>query len=240
MTEIIPAIIPKSFEDLEHKMSLVNGIVNLVQVDVCDGKFVPSKCWPYIGDEQGNFQKIVAEEEGFPFWQSLDFEADLMIKDPENVVDNWVKAGAKRIIIHVESSPRLLKFVKEFRKKYGYFGESIIGVELGIAIDIKTPNESLDEYLRLDDRGLPLVDFVQFMGIDNVGFQHQGFDSAVLGKIKSLRESHPDTIISVDGGVNLEDIEDLVAAGVNRLVSGSAIYESENIKDTIEEMRKIN
>ncbi len=238
MTEIIPAIIPQSFEDLQHKMSLVNGLTNLVQIDVCDGKFVPSKCWPYIGDS-GDFQKIVEEVEGFPFWQSLDFEVDLMIKNPETVAEDWIKAGAKRLIFHVESSPKILRFIKELRSKYGYIGESTVNVEIGIALDIKTPNETIDEFLTLDISGLPLVDFVQFMGIDNVGYQGQHFDKAVLGKIGNLRENYPDVIISVDGGVNLENIDDLADAGVNRIVSGSAIFESENIKDTIEEMKKI-
>ena len=238
MTEIIPAIIPKSFEDLQHKMSLVNGLANLVQIDICDGKFVPSKCWPYTGDD-GDFQKIVEEVEGFPFWQSLDFEVDMMIKDPETVAEDWIKAGAKRIIFHVESSPRILRFIKELRDKYGYMGESAVNVEIGIALDIKTPNENIDEFLELDNRGLSLVDFVQFMGIDDVGYQGQHFDKAVLGKIENLRTNYPDVIISVDGGVNLENIDDLVGAGVNRIVSGSAIYESENIKDTIEAMKKI-
>ncbi len=49
MIEIIPAIIAKSFEDLKEKMALVDGLAQTVQLDVCDGKFVPSQCWPYIG-----------------------------------------------------------------------------------------------------------------------------------------------------------------------------------------------
>ncbi len=162
-----------------------------------------------------------------------------MVKDPENIAEDWIKAGAKRIILHIESSTKILEFIKALRKKYGYIGESVVNVEIGIALDIKTPNESLDKYLKLDENGLPLVDFVQFMGIDKDGFQGQSLDNAVLGKIKNLRENHSDMIISVDGGVNLEDMHDLVEAGVNRLVSGSAIYESENIKDTIAEMRNI-
>jgi len=239
MTEIIPAIIPESFEDLTHKMSLVNGVVNLVQVDVCDGRFVPSRCWPYIGDNEGHFKKVIDEVEGFPFWQSLDFEVDLMVKDPETVAEDWIKAGAKRLIFHVESSPRILGFIKELRRKYGHIGESLVNLEIGISLNVKTPNENLEEYLKLGDTGLRLVDFVQFMGIDDVGYQGQHFDRAVLGKIESLRRNYPDVIISVDGGVNLENMNDLVEVGVNRLVSGSAIYESHDLRETIEEMRKV-
>lgn len=239
MIEVIPAIIPESSEDLKDKMSLVVGLTHMVQIDVCDGKFVPSKSWPYVGDREGIFRKIVDESEGFPFWQSLDFEIDLMVKNPEDVFEDWVRAGAKRIVLHVESSERLLDFVREIRNKYGYYGDSIIGIEVGIALNIKTPNEDIYKFFELNDAGRSLVDFVQFMGIRDIGYQGQYFDERVLGKIRELRQSHPDTIITVDGGVNFENAHEIVEAGVNRLISGSAIYESENIKEAIEEMKII-
>jgi ribulose-phosphate 3-epimerase len=84
-----------------------------------------------------------------------------------------------------------------------------------------------------------MVDFVQFMGIRNVGYQHQGFDEAIFEKIADLRQRYSGVIISVDGGVNFDNAGRLVESGVNRLISGSAIFESENIKETIEEFRKI-
>ena len=108
MADIIPAIIPESFEDLHDKMAEVKGLVSVVQIDVCDGRFVPSKCWPYIGDEEGDFARIMTEDEGFPFWEMLDFEADLMIAKPEETAESWIHAGAKRIILHIESSEKCL------------------------------------------------------------------------------------------------------------------------------------
>jgi ribulose-phosphate 3-epimerase len=235
MVEIIPAIIPQSFEDLKDKMSQVSGIVTIVQMDVCDGVFVPSKCWPYSGDA-GDFKKILNEDEGFPFWESLDFEADLMIAHPETDAENFIKAGAKRIIIHIESGENVSSCVKELRKKYGYVGDSAVSVEIGIGINVHTPNLLLDEYLTPNEEGRTLADFVQFMGIEKIGYQGQSFDPEVIGKVSDLREKFPDAIISVDGGVNFDNAHDLVAAGVNRLISGSALYESENIKGAIEEM----
>ncbi len=237
MIEILPAIIPQTLEDLKDKMFLVNTLVRVVQIDVCDGKFVPSKCWPYINDEEGDFHKIINESEEFPFWQSLDFEADLMVQDPENSAEDWIKAGAKRIVLHLESSKNLFPFIKELRKKYGYVGESAVSVEIGIAINIFTPNASLYEYLDPGTEGLSLIDFVQFMGIKRIGYQGESFDRGVLEKISDLREKYPDTIISVDGGVNFEDAHDLAAAGANRLISGSTVYESENIKEAIEALK---
>ena len=239
MTEIMPAIIPESFEDLKDKMALVVGLAHMIQIDVCDGKFVPSKSWPYIGDNDGEFRKIIDESEGFPFWQSMDFEVDLMVKNPEEVFEDWIRAGAKRVVLHAESSDNLLDFLREIRKKYGYYGDSIVGIEIGIALNIKTPNEDIYKFFELNDAGRSLIDFVQFMGIREIGYQGQYFDERVLGKIRELRQSHSDTIISVDGGVTFENAHEIVEAGVNRLVSGSAIYESENIKEAIEEMKII-
>ncbi len=239
MAEVIPAIIPESFEDLREKMSLVNELVPVVQVDVCDGKFVPSKSWPFVNDK-GDFEQLIRESEGFPFWETLDFEADLMVANPEDgMAEDWIKAGAKRIILHEESSDKILKFVKKLRKEYGYFGDSAITMEIGIGINVDTPDEVLDVYLKTDELGRSLADFVQFMGIDKIGYQGQSFDERDFEKIRNLREKYPEAIISVDGGVNLENAPDLVEAGVNRLVSGSAIYESENIEEAIEEMKNI-
>ncbi len=240
MTEIIPAIIPESFEDLKDKMAFVNGLTHMVQIDVCDGVFVPSKSWPYVGDHENDFDKIINESDGFPFWQTLDFEVDLMVKNPEKVFEDWVRAGAKRIILHVESSLKLFDFVKDIKNKYGYYGESAVSIEVGISLNIKTPNEVIFDFLKPNESGRSLVDFVQFMGIRDIGFQGQYFDERVLGKIRELRQEFPDTIISVDGGVNFDNVTELVKAGVNRLVSGSALYESEDIGEAINEMKNIN
>lgn len=241
MVEVIPAIIPESFLDLKDKMAQVKGLTSLVQVDICDGKFVPSTCWPYLGDTDGDFQLMITNEsEGFPFWESMDFEADLMVANPENgKAEDFIRIGAKRIILHIESSDHMLDFVKKLRKEYGYPADSMTSIEIGMGINIETDNSVLDEYLTPDESGKALADFVQFMGIDHIGYQHQEFDEKVLDKIVELRAKYPDVIISIDGGVSFDDAHDLVEAGVNRLVSGSALYNSDNMKEAIEEMKNI-
>ncbi len=238
MIEVLPAIIPESYEDLSYKMSLVKNFVKLVQVDVCDGKFVPSKCWPYVGDDENHFEKITEEDEGFPFWQNMDFEADLMIKNPEETIEKWIKAGAKALVVHIESSPKVLDLVKDLRKTYGYAGDSLANFEIGIALNIDTQNSELDVFLEKNPEGHTLADFIQFMGIKKIGYQGQPFDEEVLKKIKALREKYPDVTISVDGGVSFENYKDLAKAGANKLISGSALYESDNIKEAWEEMEK--
>ncbi len=236
MAEVLPAIIPISYEDLKEKMSIVRGLTSLVQIDVCDGKFVSSKCWPYAGDTENDFEKIVGEDEGFPFWQDMDFEADLMIESPEIEVEKWIKAGAKAIVLHYESSPKILDLVKKLRKEYGYLADSVAGIEIGLAINIDTSNEVLDEFLKADKEGKILIDFVQFMGIKKIGYQGQEFDEEVIKKIKTFRKKYKNIIISIDGGVNFDNNKALIKAGVNKLISGSAIFESEDIKEAIKEM----
>jgi len=217
-------------------MSAVKGIAKLVQIDVCDGRFVPSKSWPYVGDYENHFETITEESEGFPFWDSMDFEVDLMIKNPEDSVEKWIKAGAKGIVLHIESSSKILDLVKDIRKTYGYYGDSLVNVEIGIALNIDTPSEVLCDFLKPNTQGKTLADFVQFMGIKKIGYQGQEFDEKVFDKISDLRKKYPDIKISVDGGVSFDNYQVLIKAGANKLVSGSAVYESENIKQAVEEM----
>lgn len=203
----------------------------MVQVDVVDGVFVSSKTWPYINQPDSDFSKILKEETGFPFWQELDFEVDLMISKPEDHLDEWIKVGAKRAILHVESSDNILTLIDKARADLPV-KDSILYTELGLAINPDTPNEELDKFL---DK----IDFVQFMGIAKIGFQGQAFDERVIEKIKNLRAKQSNVTISVDGGVNLETAPMLIEAGVNRLVVGSAIFGTDDPLEAIESFSQI-
>lgn len=227
MIEIIPAIMPKSLSDLRDKMSLVSGLVPMVQVDIMDGAFVPNKTWPYIRKPDPDFARILKEEDGFPYWQELDFEADLMVSDPDLVSPEWISVGAKRIIIHVESTDHVEKTIQKVKKLLP-MKDSFLYTEVGVALNPATDSKQIEPLI-------DQVDFVQCMGIAKIGFQGQEFDERVLEKIARLRSTHPNVTISVDGGVSLDTAPALIEAGANRLVVGSAIFGSENISKTIEE-----
>lgn len=223
MVEIIPAILPPKFPDIEAKMSLVHGMVSLVQIDVMDGTLTSGATWPYLTDTPDQvFQDIVAEKQSMPYWELLDFEADLMVKNPEKIIDDWVKAGATRIIVHYKSSPRIKEIIEEFRAKYDGV-DSLFSVSIGLAIESDVSIDSLKEII-------PLVSFVQCMGIRTIGLQGQAFNTDILKTITSLRATYPELILSVDGGVNFETAPLLAKAGVRRLVSGSAIYNSDDVR----------
>lgn len=213
---------PKNYDDLTEKVGLFAGVVSLIQFDIMDGKFVPNRTWPYNPGDQ-HFEKISREEEGMPEWEIIDFEVDLMVQNPEEVVGKWITAGAQRIIIHREG-------VNDFEKIREMVPEGII--ELGIALNPSTPLSSIEPYL---DR----VDFVQCMGISKIGFQGEPFDMRVLEQIRSLRTLRPEMPVSVDGAVNFETAKILAEAGATRLVAGSAILKSGDVSNAVEELRNL-
>ncbi len=230
MIEIIPAIMPRSWEDLEGEVARVAPFVGKVQIDVMDGKFVKNKSWPYMKGRAGDkfFKLLQVEEIGLPSWQDVDFEADMMIDKPEEEIEKWIAAGMARIIVHVESTKKLSEIIKIFQLHNAHE----VGIELGLALN---PDTSTDQILPfLED-----IQFVQFMGIDRIGLQGQPFDEKVLDKIREFHNAHPEMVISVDGGVNFEDAHALVEAGARHLVSGSAILESTDIAEAVERFKKI-
>ena len=257
MVEIIPAILPKNYEDLKNKIALVRGIVSTVQVDICDGVFVKNITWPFVfrakpleifrsrgshpegegrSDEKlqeaqldDHFRKILNEEEGIPFWQDIDFEIDLMVSDAVENFDIYTKLGPKRIIFHIEAVGNLENF-KDFLEGIDNYVRDIMAI--GVAI---SPNTKIEQIFPL----ISFIDFVQVMGINHEGIQGEDFNEKCLNHIKILREKFPDIIISVDGGVNLETSEEILSAGANRLVAGSAIFNSDDIIGTIESFKNL-
>jgi ribulose-phosphate 3-epimerase len=234
MVEIIPAILPKSFSDLEDHLSQLVGLVETVQIDICDGKLTPKASWPYLYPHDDDFEKIIHEEEGMPYWEEFEFEVHLMVRNPEKYVQDWISAGAKRITVQYESfanAEAALSFCEKFHEQFSGTG-SLLAPELGVSINIDIPNIILNPLL-------PYIDYVQFMGIAHIGTPGNPFDDRVIDKIRTLRSAFHDLPISVDGGVNLDTAPQLIEAGADRLVSSSAIWESDDIAGTIEELENI-
>lgn len=220
--EIIPAILPKKFAELEEGLSRVRDIVRAVQIDVCDGIFTASKTWPYGKDGDGEFKKILSGDIGLPFWEDFDYEIDLMVSNPTDVMEDWITAGASRVVIHeasVKDKDQLAHLISTTKAE----GR----VSIGLAITSETDLDSLDHYI--SD-----LDFVQCMGTVRVGFQGEPFDQRILSTISRLRERYPELILSVDGAVSLDTAPYLISLGVTRLVTGSTLFKSHDIVETIE------
>jgi ribulose-phosphate 3-epimerase len=212
--QIIPAILPRDYSEVVEKADLVAGLAKIVQIDICDGQFVPNATWPYKKHDQ-NFERLISEAEGLPHWQEIDYEFDLMMNySEEKDIENWIKTGADRLIIHVESKGDIHRMI-----------EIASIVDVSLALSEETPINKLDEFLSKHEN----IKDVQLMGIDNIGFQGQKFDERVIDKIRAVKERFPNINITIDGGVSLENAPSLLDAGADRLVVGSQIFNSDNI-----------
>ena len=231
MAEIIPAILEKDFKEIKHKLGILRGLVKTVQLDIEDGVFVSNRTWPFAsgGIKDPDFKKIINEEEGMPNFQDFDFEIDLMVSDAVENFDLYAKLGAKKIIFHIEA----VEAVEEFR-------DFLEGLDLYVRDDIKigvaiNPSTNIEQIFPV----IPHTDFVQVMGIAEIGFQHGNFDERTTSHVRALREKFSDLVISVDGGVNLDTAPLLIAAGAERLVIGSAIWKSDDIINTIKKFQEL-
>ena len=218
MTEAIPAIIPKNLKDLYEKADSVREYVSTVQVDIMDGKFAPVKSWPY--NDLLQFENLA--KEGKPLLGNLQYELDMMIERPEKTVHKWMEIGVKAIIIHIDSTEVLDKIIQKTKER---------GVAVGLALRPHTDIEVLERWIQD-------IDFVQFMGNQKIGYHGVKLDESVIEKIRELRKKHKDLSISIDIGVNFETAPKLVEAGVNKLISGSTIFKSENIKTAIQKLQQ--
>lgn len=221
MTEVVPAIIPETYDDIISYVRRVKGIVSRVQIDILDGEYVAQKTWPY-NDPGLHFESLTTEDEGMPFWEDVNYEFDLMITRPEDVIEAYARIGAQAVIIHYGSTTMHQGIFKSLKE---------MGVSCGLAY---VPSDDLEE---IDDH-IHEIDFIQLMGSDTIGEHGITLDERVFAHIRTLRERYPGCNIAVDIGVNQETAPQLVQAGATKLVSGSAIFESGSIKEVIDTLQR--
>lgn len=209
MIEIIPAIIAKDFNDLEMKIRKVEPYLDWAQLDVMDGIFVDNTTWNNPSDLKNLETK-------------LNLEAHLMINNPDQVIQDWIDSGVKRIIFHYESTEKHQEIIKRIKEA---------DLEVGIALNPETGINVIDDFIKE-------IDLVLIMTV-NPGFGGQDFLNSSVDKIKQLREKYENVKISVDGGINIKTAPVVIEAGVNVLSVGSAIFKSENIEKTIKELKSI-
>lgn len=230
MAEIIPAVLTEDYKDLKERLSVLSGHTALVHIDVSDSTLTPGATWPYIG-ESGEWNAIQREEKGFPYWEEMNFEAHLMVKNPAAMYADWIRAGAERITVHYEafdSDEECSSFLTKFAEHFEGDNEHL-KVEVGLAVNLDTPvSKILDHVLECD--------YIHFMSVREIGSQGNAFEDAVFDKITELRSAYPETIISVDGGVSLENAGKLVEAGVDRLCVGSVLWKAEDPLEALEDL----
>ena len=220
MITIIPAIIPKKFSDIVFDVERVKDIVEKIQIDICDGVFVKNTTWPYVGDT-GEWSELVSQIKGLPFWEEIDYEFHLMVENPEAVVRDYINAGVSSLVVQVETVTNM-KEISDLCKASA--------VSLIVSLKPSTPVTMLTQH-----EGL--FDGIQCMGSNALGRHGVHIDESVYEKIRELKKIYSDIPLAIDTGVTNETAPWLVDAGVDSLVVGSAIFESDNIGEEIELLR---
>jgi ribulose-phosphate 3-epimerase len=224
MTKVLPAIIPVNKTQLTEEIEKVSHFADLVQVDISDGVFTNTRTWPYNGQDRDYFEKLKTEEEGWPKWEETDVELHLMVRNPETVLEEWIATGVSSIVAHIEATEDFQKVIDMCRDK---------NVSVGIAIKPSTDISKIENFV-------PQVDFIQVMGSDLLGKHGVELEEKSLEMIRSLRMKFGECIIAIDIGVTEENAETLVEAGVNKLISGGAILNSDNPKEVYEFLESVN
>ena len=213
MIPIVPALIPKD----EYEVIKAAGDLSFSRVfhlDVVDGEFVTSVSWPY--QPAGEPMSVGHTLRGYSL------EVDLMVADPAKQAKLWQDAGADRLVFHVETIT-----VEELQN---IAADSTASV--GVSFHGVTPLETFFEYV-LE------ADFVQLMGIKEIGAQGQPFYEQVLESIKVVRQEFPAKSITVDGSVNKNTIKQLADAGADRFIVGSAITGTEQPEQSWHELNSL-
>jgi ribulose-phosphate 3-epimerase len=213
--KIAPSILSADFAKLGEQVKEAEaGGAQWVHVDVMDGHFVPNIT---IGALIVKALRPVTD---------MPLDVHLMIEKPELYVEDFAKAGADLITVHVEASPHLHRTIQQIKE---------LGVKAGVTLNPATPLYSLTEIL-------PEVDLVLIMSV-NPGFGGQSYIPSSTAKIARLRKmlddlgSHAE--LEVDGGVNPSTIAEVVNAGATVLVAGSAIFNDRApIADNIATLRQ--
>jgi ribulose-phosphate 3-epimerase len=213
---IVPAVIPKSENEVIELTKRLR-FSHEFHLDVVDGKFVSSVCWPYSPD--GEPVAVKAHTDKYTL------EVDLMVAEPAKAAKEWVKAGADMLIFHIETID-----LASFKDTVTY--DIPRNVSVGVSFNGDTPVEALFPYVEF-------ADYIQIMGIHTIGLQGQPFEEKTFGKIKQLKEKFPDVPLSVDGSVNETTIARLAKAGIDRLIVGSAIVKQEDKEEAYEKLRAL-
>jgi ribulose-phosphate 3-epimerase len=196
MVEIIPAILAKDEKEFRRKIDSITDLCETVQIDVMDGAFVDNTTW--ADPKRIDLMRL-----------PMAYEVHLMVKDPLASLDAWSVAGCQRAIIHAEAVDDAAEALRQIK---------LYGMEAGLSINPETPIDSIED-------AIAEADVVQVMGV-HPGRMGQEFQTVALEKVRKLREAHPELIIEVDGGVAVGTARELSEAGADRLVSGSAVFNS--------------
>ena len=213
--KIAPSLLSADFTHLERDIKMLEAAgADMLHFDVMDGQFVPNLS---IGIPVLKAVKRVA---------TIPIDVHLMIETPSLLIDAFIDAGADYITFHVEAERHIHKVIHQIKAK---------GAKAGVALNPHTPLSAIEEIL-------PDLDLILIMSV-NPGFGGQSFIDNTLDKLKRLKAILKDRNlthieIEVDGGIKLDNIAKVAAAGADIFVSGSGIFKAKNPTEMIAEMKK--
>jgi len=205
--KLAPSILSADFSRLGEEVAAIErGGAHLIHVDVMDGHFVPNISFG------ATVMKSLLGKTKIPF------DVHLMIENPEFFIKEFVTENTEYITVHQEACIHLHRTIQEIKA---------LGVKAGVSINPATSLSTLDYILEE-------VDLVLIMSV-NPGFGGQKFITSALEKVEALKEirefHHLNFEIEIDGGITLENLEEVVSAGVDIVVAGSAVFGAENVEE---------
>ena len=214
MIKLAPSILSADFARLLEDVKKVEEAgCEYLHIDVMDGHFVPNIT---LGP---NIVKSLRKD------VNMVFDAHLMIENPDMYIKDFAEAGCDIIVVHQEACKHLHRTIQNI-KSYN--------IKAGVALNPATPIETIKHILKD-------VDMVLIMTV-NPGFGGQSFIDSMIDKIRELKaivvEQNLNIDIQVDGGIKPSNVADVVKAGANIIVAGSAIFNSSDIKETVIEFRE--
>ena len=230
--KIIPAVLEESYNVIEDCVDAVTK-ANTVHIDICDGVYVPHKTWPYTtrgSDITRDFHvdQLLSEDIGLPRWDDVTYQFDLMIQDAYEHIEVYARLGASLLIFHPTAFGTRAGLEKAIEDTTGLL------TDVGLAC---TYDEWVQQKAMIQDiLSQGTIKVFQCMSIERIGEQGLPFDDRWLSEVSALKEKYPNISVQMDGGIHLENVQDVRDAGVDAAVVGSAIFESGNANDNLEEL----